>query len=70
MTSPALTLTEGGAPQTVELTGSEYRAFQQLGLVTVTPTLDAGRYEVTAGRKVGAVTVGSVNSSSVPRSPT
>ncbi|BBX24035.1 McrBC 5-methylcytosine restriction system component [Mycolicibacter terrae] len=58
MTSPALTLTEGGAPQTVELTGSEYRAFQQLGLVTVTPTLDAGRYEVTAGRKVGAVTVG------------
>jgi 5-methylcytosine-specific restriction enzyme subunit McrC len=58
MTSPTLNLTEGGAPQTVELTGAEYRALQQLGLVTVTPTLDAGRYEVTAGRKVGAVTVG------------
>lgn len=56
--SPPLILTEGGDSQTVELTGGEYRAFQQLALVTVTPTLDPGRYEVAAGRKVGAVTVG------------
>lgn len=59
MTAPSpLILTEGGDSQTIELTGGEYRAFQQLSLVTVTPTPDPGRYEVAAGRKVGAVTVG------------
>ncbi|WP_125078524.1 McrC family protein [Mycobacterium sp. P7213] len=59
MTAPSpLILTEGGDSQTIELTGGEYRAFQQLSLVTVTPTHDPGRYEVAAGRKVGAVTVG------------
>ncbi len=58
MTPPALILTEGDAPRTVELTGAEYRALQQLGLAMVTPTLDAGRYEVSAGRKVGAVAIG------------
>lgn len=59
MTAPSpLILTEGGDSQTIELTGGEYRAFQQLSLVTVTPTSDAGRYDVAAGRKVGAVTVG------------
>lgn len=58
MALPTLSLTEGGAPQTVELTAGEYRALQQLGLATVTPTLDAGCYEIAAGRKVGAVTVG------------
>lgn len=56
--TPPLILTEGGDSQTVELTGDECRAFQQLNLVTVTPTSDAGRYDVAAGRKVGAVTVG------------
>lgn len=56
--SPPLILTEGGDSQVVELTGGEYRALQQLGLVTVTPTVDPGCYEVVAGRKVGAVTVG------------
>ncbi|TXH20002.1 MAG: restriction endonuclease [Mycobacterium sp.] len=55
---PPLILTEGGDPQTVALTESEHRALQGLGLVTVTPTLDAGWYDITAGRKVGAVTVG------------
>lgn len=58
MAPPTLILTEGGLPQTVALTGPEYRALQQLALVTVTPTADAGRYDVAAARKVGAVTVG------------
>ncbi|KKC01160.1 McrC family protein [Mycolicibacter arupensis] len=56
--SPPLTLTEGGDSQVVELTGGDYRVLQRLGLVTVTPTLDPGSYEIAAGRKVGAVTVG------------
>lgn len=55
---PPLILTEGGNPQTVTLTGSEYRALQGLGLVTVTPTVEAGCYDIAAARKVGAVTVG------------
>lgn len=53
-----LILTEGGDPQTVALTGPEIRALQGLGLVTVTPALEAGCYDIAAGRKVGAVTVG------------
>lgn len=58
MTPPTLILAEAGTPQTVALTGPEYRALQQLALVNVTPTVDAGWYDVAAGRKVGAVTVG------------
>ncbi|MCV7261127.1 McrC family protein [Mycobacterium shimoidei] len=58
MAPPALILTEGGASQTVALTGLEYRALQQLALVNVAPTHDPGWYEVSAGRKVGALTVG------------
>ena len=34
-----LILTEGGPAQTVALTGAEYRALNDLGIVTVTPTL-------------------------------
>lgn len=56
--TPPLVLTEGGDAVTVTLTGAEYRALQQLALVNVTSTLDPGCYEVAAGRKVGAVTVG------------
>lgn len=56
--TPPLVLTEGGDAVTVTLTGAEYRALQQLALVSVTSTLDPGCYEVAAGRKVGAVTVG------------
>lgn len=58
MTPPApLILSEGGDPQTIALTGSEYRALRQLALINVIPTFDAGWYDVTAGRKVGAVTL-------------
>lgn len=56
--TPPLVLTEGGDAVTVTLTAAEYRALQQLALVSVTSTLDPGCYEVAAGRKVGAVTVG------------
>ncbi|MCB0927826.1 MAG: restriction endonuclease [Mycobacterium sp.] len=56
--TPPLVLTEGGDAVTVTLTGAECRALQQLALVNVTSTLDPGCYEVAAGRKVGAVTVG------------
>jgi 5-methylcytosine-specific restriction enzyme subunit McrC len=58
MAPPPLILIEGGASQTVPLTGPEYRALQQLALVNVVPTPDPGCYGVSAGRKVGAVTVG------------
>ncbi len=58
MTTPApLIISEGGDPQTVELTGPEYRTLRQLALVNVIPTPDAGWYEITAGRKVGTVTL-------------
>ena len=53
-----LVLTEGGPAQAVALTGAEYRALNDLGIATVTPTLDEGFFEVVAARKVGAVAVG------------
>ncbi|CKH17616.1 restriction endonuclease [Mycolicibacterium smegmatis] len=53
-----LILTEGGPAQTVALTGAEYRALNDLGIATVTPTLDDGHFDIVAARKVGAVTVG------------
>lgn len=58
MAPPPLTLTEGGAAATVALTPSEHLALQQVGFVSVTPTIDAGVYELAAGRKVGAVSLG------------
>jgi 5-methylcytosine-specific restriction enzyme subunit McrC len=58
MAPPPLVLTEGGVAQPVALTQFEYRALQQLALVDVTPTLDPGWYEVAAGRKVGAASLG------------
>lgn len=53
-----LILTEGGPAQVVALTGAEYRALNDLGIATVTPTLDDGHFDVVAARKVGAVAVG------------
>lgn len=53
-----LVLTEGGPAQAAALTGAEYRALNDLGIATVTPTLDDGVFDVVAARKVGAVAVG------------
>lgn len=53
-----LILTEGGPAQVVALTGAEYRALNDLGIATVTPTLDEGLFDVVAARKVGAVAIG------------
>lgn len=53
-----LILTEGGPAQTVALTGAECRALNDLGIATVTPTLDHGLFDIVAARKVGAVAVG------------
>lgn len=58
MTPPTLTLTEGSPGISVPLSGVEYRILNGLQIVTVTPTLVDGVYEVTAGRKVGAVAMG------------
>jgi 5-methylcytosine-specific restriction enzyme subunit McrC len=58
MTPPTLTLTEGAPGVSVPLTGVEYRVLNELQIVTVTTTLADGVYEVTAGRKVGAVAMG------------
>lgn len=58
MAPPPLTLIEGGVAEGVVLTTSEYIALQQVGFVSVTPTLKTGVYELTAGRKVGAVSLG------------
>ncbi|MDQ1308351.1 MAG: 5-methylcytosine-specific restriction enzyme subunit McrC [Actinomycetota bacterium] len=53
-----LILTEGGPAQVVALTAAEYRALNDLGIATATPTLDDGHFDVVAARKVGAVAVG------------
>lgn len=54
----SLTLNEGGESKLVDLTVAEYEALRGLAIVDITPTLDAGTYEVQAGRKIGAVSVG------------
>lgn len=56
-----LTLTEGGAAVSVSLTKPEYCGLKETGLVTVTPTLDDGIFEISAGRKVGAVAIGELH---------
>src|SRR5437870_2013186 len=58
MTSPPLILTEGGPSLRALLTGAEYRALTEIGIVTATTTLTEGVYDVMAGRKVGAVAIG------------
>ncbi|NDZ92852.1 restriction endonuclease [Streptomyces sp. SID6673] len=58
MTSPPILLTEGGPPQQVSLAPREYAALRRLGIVEVHPTLEPGLFEISAGRKIGAVSVG------------
>lgn len=58
MTPTTLILTEGGPPQPVCLSPIEYEALRSLAIVDVTPTLETGIYSISAGRKVGAVSVG------------
>lgn len=58
MTSSTLTLTEGGPAQLARLTLAEYEVLRRLAIADVTPTLDQGWYEVSAGRKIGAVAMG------------
>lgn len=56
--SEPLVLTEGGPTLTVRLSRVEYTALTDLGIAVVTPTLDDGMFDVSAGRKIGAVSVG------------
>ncbi|MFW0786143.1 restriction endonuclease [Gordonia sp. CPCC 206044] len=58
MTRPTLTLTEGAGPELTRLTIAEYEALRNLNIVEVVPTLETHWYEVSAGRKIGAVSVG------------
>ncbi|NMN99773.1 restriction endonuclease [Gordonia sp. TBRC 11910] len=51
-------LTEGGDSQFARLSAHEFEALRSLAIVVVTPTLDAGWYEIAPGRKIGAVAVG------------
>ncbi|MFV8315706.1 McrC family protein [Mycobacterium sp. 23] len=53
-----LVLIEGGEAQTVRLSVAEFRALTDLGIAVVTRTFDDGLFDVAAGRKVGAVTIG------------
>lgn len=55
-----LQLTEGQPAELVALAVDEYQALQILGLVDIAPTLDPGWFTVAAGRKVGVVTVGTL----------
>ncbi|CAG7641740.1 restriction endonuclease [Rhodococcus opacus] len=55
-----LQLTEGQPAELVALAVDEYQALQILGLIDIAPTLDPGWFTVAAGRKVGVVTVGSL----------
>ncbi|WP_186629406.1 McrC family protein [Rhodococcus sp. BP22] len=54
----SLTLTEGGESRLVNLSLPEYEALRGLAIVDINPTLGAGTYEVSAGRKIGAVSIG------------
>jgi 5-methylcytosine-specific restriction enzyme subunit McrC len=56
--TPPLTLTEGEPAQVVELTADEAHALNDLGIAIVTRRLDDGLFDVAAGTKIGAVTVG------------
>ncbi|WP_259347446.1 McrC family protein [Gordonia amicalis] len=51
-------LTEGAPPQRAALDPREYEVLRRLAIVDVTPTLDEGVFELSAGRKIGAVTIG------------
>lgn len=53
-----LILTEGDPAQTVELTVTEARALNDLGIAIATPTLDDGLFDVAAAARVGAVSIG------------
>ncbi|MBF6445964.1 McrC family protein [Nocardia farcinica] len=55
---PRLTLTEGAPAQRVTLSDAEYTALQRLGIAAVIPTTTPGVYELSASRKVGAVSFG------------
>ena len=58
MMTPPLTLTEGEPAQVVELTADEAHALNDLGIAIVTRRLDDGLFDIAAGTKIGAVTVG------------
>ncbi|MFF3178867.1 McrC family protein [Rhodococcus pyridinivorans] len=53
-----LVLTEGGPSRPVHLSPIEYETLRGLAIVDITPTLEAGTYSISAGRKIGAVSVG------------
>ena len=56
--TPPLILTEGDAAQAVELSAGEANALNALGIAAVTPRIGDGLFDVAAGTKIGAVTVG------------
>jgi 5-methylcytosine-specific restriction enzyme subunit McrC len=56
--TPPLILTEGDPAQAVELSAGEANALNTLGIAVVTPRLGDGLFDVAAGTKIGAVTVG------------
>jgi 5-methylcytosine-specific restriction enzyme subunit McrC len=56
--TPPLILTEGEPAQAVELSAREANALNNLGIAVVTPRLGDGLFDVAAGTKIGAVTVG------------
>ncbi|MEO9330059.1 McrC family protein [Gordonia aurantiaca] len=51
-------LTEGDPPRPVSLDFAEYELLRRLAIVEVNPSLQGGVFEVSAGRKIGAVAVG------------
>ncbi|MGV9858258.1 McrC family protein [Gordonia sp. NPDC003425] len=55
---PPLILTEGAPPQRFELSPAEFEALGQLAIADVRLTRESGVYEVAAGRKIGAVSIG------------
>lgn len=58
MTPPPLTLTEGAPAEIAELTTAEAQALNALGIAIATPRPHDGMFDVVAGTKIGAVTVG------------
>jgi 5-methylcytosine-specific restriction enzyme subunit McrC len=56
--TPPLILTEGDPAQAVELSAAEANALNALGIAAVTPRIGDGLFDVAAGTKIGALTVG------------
>lgn len=53
-----IVLTEGGPSCRMTLSNAEFHALTAVGFLDITPTVEEGSFDISAGRRVGALTVG------------